>query len=267
MSLEQILKHLPFSPDCFEPGHVWLAGAGPGNLGSLTLDVVDAIANADAIVYDALVNADALNAAIDAELHFVGKRGGKVSATQGSINDLLISLARQKKRVLRLKGGDPYVFGRGGEEAMLLAQAGIPFRVLPGITAAFAALASAGIPATMRGTNRAIILATGHAPKSEGDVDWGALARTGQPVIVYMGLTNIAKISDALISGGMPPQTPASVIQSATTPDERILVATAATIAGQAVAEGFSSPALVIYGKIVSFRDELQSIIPIGVTQ
>ncbi len=258
MSLKRQLSRLPFRPVAFEPGHVWLAGAGPGNLGSLTLDVLDAIACADAIVYDALVNRDVLKITDGAELHFAGKRGGKVSAAQETINALLVRLAGENKRVLRLKGGDPYIFGRGGEEALMLAQAGIPFRVLPGITAAFAALASLDIPATMRGINRAIILATGHAPGSEGDVDWASLAKTGQPVIVYMGLTNIQKIAGALIEGGMSGDTPAAVVQSATTPEERIVVATASTIAGRVMKEGFASPALVIFGGIVSLREMLQ---------
>ncbi len=259
MSLERKIAKLPFKSVPFEPGHVWLAGAGPGNLGSLTLDVLDAVSRADAIVYDALVNPDILEIAQSAELHFAGKRGGRVSAAQETINQKLIGLARQKMRVLRLKGGDPYIFGRGGEEVKTLAEAGIPFRVLPGITAAFAALASADIPATMRGTNRAIILATGHAPGSEGDVDWASLARTNQPIIIYMGLSNIDKIANALISGGMSGDTPAAVIQSATTPDERTMVATVATIANRARQAGFASPALLIFGDIISLRAQLQA--------
>lgn len=258
MSLKSKLDNLPFVPVEFEPGHVWLAGAGPGSLGNLTLEVLDAISKADVIVYDALVNPDVLSLASGAELLFAGKRGGKVSAAQNAINDMLVNHARQGKRVLRLKGGDAYVFGRGGEEVLMLAGAGIPFRVLPGITAAFAALAAADIPATMRGLNRAIILATGHAPGSDGDVDWAALARTGQPVIVYMGVTNIAKIADALVQGGMPADAPAAIIQSATMDDQRILVATAATIANRAKAAGYAAPALIIFGDIVSLRQQLQ---------
>lgn len=259
MNLPSSLRRLPFQSLPFEPGEVWLVGAGPGNLGNLTLDALDAVSRADAIVYDALVNPDILKVADGAELHFAGKRGGKVSAAQESINQLLIRLAGEKKRVLRLKGGDPYIFGRGGEEVLMLARAGIPFRVLPGITAAFAALAESDIPATMRGTNRAVILATGHAPGGDGDVDWAALAKTGQPVIVYMGLTNIAKIADALLAGGMPRDLPTAAIQSATTPDRRILVATASTIANRVAAAGFSSPALLIFGDIVSIRGILHS--------
>src|SRR5690606_5079955 len=158
MSLTEAIARLAPQIAEFQPGHVWLAGAGPGNAGQLTLEVVAALAAADIVVYDALVDPSILSAAVDAELRFVGKRGGRKSARQDDITAELIVLARMGQRVLRLKGGDPYVFGRGGEEARALAQAGIPFRILPGVTSAFGALASAGIPATMRGLNKAVIL-------------------------------------------------------------------------------------------------------------
>ncbi len=258
MSLERAIARLaPTLPD-FHPGHVWLAGAGPGNAGSLTLDVVAAIASADAIVYDALVDASVLDAARPAvELHFAGKRGGQVSAAQDDITALLIALARKQHRVLRLKGGDPYVFGRGGEEALALARSGIPFRILPGVTSAFGALASAGIPATMRGLNKAIILATGHAAGEPDDLDWAALAATGQPIVVYMGLRNLERIASALLAGGLRATTPAAIVMAATTPGERILVSTLGAIAAEAQAQGFASPALIVIGEIVSMRAEL----------
>ncbi|MEX0345671.1 MAG: uroporphyrinogen-III C-methyltransferase [Rhizobiaceae bacterium] len=259
MSLDFQISQLPFQPAEFVPGHVWLAGAGPGSIGHLTLDVLDAVSKADVIIYDALVNPDILKLAKDAKLCFAGKRGGKVSAAQDAINEMLIGNARQNRRVLRLKGGDPYIFGRGGEEVFVLARAGIPFRVLPGITAAFAALAATDIPATIRGTNRAIILATGHAPGTDGDVDWTALAKTGQPIIVYMGLSNVDRIATELIAGGMAADTPAAIIQSATTNEERVLIATASTIAAEAGAGGYSSPALIVFGDIVALRSQLQT--------
>jgi len=159
--------------------------------------------------------------------------------------------------VLRLKGGDPYIFGRGGEEALALAHAGIAFRILPGVTSAFAALANAGIPATMRGFNKAITLATGHAAGTEDDLDWAALAKSGQPIVVYMGLKNLPEIASALISGGLAPSTPVAVIMAATTPVERVLVATLATVAERAEADGIVSPALIVVGDIVSLRAEL----------
>lgn len=259
MSLEQSLARLSPALPAFEPGHVWLAGAGPGAAGCLTLDVVSALAKADAIVYDALVDGSILAAARpDAKHHFVGKRGGDTrSARQDDITALIIHLAREKLRVLRLKGGDPYVFGRGGEEALALARAGVPFRILPGVTSAFAALANAGIPATMRGFNKAIVLATGHAAGTDDDLDWAALARTGQPIVVYMGLKNLVEIAAALVAGGLAASTPVAVIVAATTPAERVLVATLADVAGRAAAEGFVSPALIVVGDIVAMRAEL----------
>jgi len=241
MSLQSAIARLAEAMPAFQPGHVWLAGAGPGNAGSLTLDVISAIATADAIVYDALVDVTVLDMARDgAELHFAGKRGGRVSTAQDDITSLLIALARKQRRVLRLKGGDPYVFGRGGEEALALARAGIPFRILPGVTSAFGALANAGIPATMRGLNKAIILATGHAAGEDDDLDWAALAATGQPIVVYMGLRNLPRITAALIDGGLRTSTPAAVIMAATTPDERVLVSNLGAIAGQAEAQGYA---------------------------
>src|SRR5690606_21968186 len=140
------------------------------------------------VVYDALVQSCVLALADGADLVFAGKRGGRPSMHQDDITRLLIRLAGEKKRVLRLKGGDPYVFGRGGEEALALSAAGVPFRILSGVTSAFGALAAAGIPATMRGINKAITLATGHGAGTDDDLDWSALARLGQPIVIYMGL-------------------------------------------------------------------------------
>jgi uroporphyrin-III C-methyltransferase len=242
----------------FEPGHVWLAGAGPGSLGCLTLDVVAALAAADAVVYDALVDPAALRAAGRASLHFVGKRSGQPSTPQDEINARLIALARSGQRVLRLKGGDPNIFGRGGDEALALARAGVPFRVLPGVTSASAALAAARIPATQRGVSRALILATGHA--SADDLAWAALARTGQPIVIYMGLGALGAIAAALIDGGLPAATPAAVIASATCPDERVLVADLGSIAARAAEEAIRPPALIVVGAIVALRDELMAV-------
>src|SRR5277367_1552132 len=158
------------------PGHVWLAGAGPGDPGLLTLDALAGLQQADVVVHDALVDQRVLAlASKQARLEFAGKRGGKPSATQADISQRLVALARAGNRVLRLKGGDPFVFRRG-EEAMVLAAAGVPFRVIPGVTAGLAALAAAAIPATLRGTNRAVIFAAGHGADEE--FDWAPLART-----------------------------------------------------------------------------------------
>ncbi|MBP2562983.1 uroporphyrin-III C-methyltransferase [Neorhizobium galegae] len=238
----------------FEPGHVWLAGAGPGHPRYLTLEVADAIGKADMIVHDALVSEGVLSLAKTAELIFVGKRGGKPSVAQDDITGLLIELARKGRRVLRLKGGDPFVFGRGGEEAEALAKENIPFRILPGMTSALAALASANIPATMRGMSRAITLATGHAAGSPGDLDWKALAKTGEPIVVYMGVSTISTIARLLIEGGLSPDTPVAVLMAATTPDERSLTATLATVEAEVERQKFAAPALIVIGRIVSMQ-------------
>ncbi|HEV7435960.1 MAG TPA: uroporphyrinogen-III C-methyltransferase [Pseudorhizobium sp.] len=255
MSLIDKLASVSASSPAFEPGHVWLAGAGPGHPRHLTLEVADALSKADSIVYDALVSPDVLAFAADtAELRFAGKRGGKPSETQENIISTLIQLARSGKKVLRLKGGDPFVFGRGGEEAEALAVAKIPFRILPGMTSALAALASAHIPATMRGVSRSITLATGHAAGTEDDLDWRALAKLGEPIIVYMGLKMIGEISRLLMEGGMAAHTPVAVLMAATTPEERLLIANLATVETEVRHQGFAAPALIVIGDIVPMR-------------
>ena len=254
-TLAETISRLPFAPATLQPGHVWLAGAGPGGIGCLTLDVAHALGQADAVVYDALVDPALLEAAPDAALHFVGKRGGVPSPKQAEINALLVDLARQGRRVLRLKGGDPNMFGRGGEEALALVEAGVPFRFLAGVTSALGALADARIPATMRGLNKAIVFATGHS--ADDELDWAALARTGQPIVVYMGMSNIERITGALVAGGLSATTPAAVIMSATTPDETILVATLGGLAARVRAEAVGAPALIVVGDIVALRERL----------
>lgn len=260
MNLKDTVARLPIETEDFQPGHVWLAGAGPGGLDCLTLGVIAALGQADAIVYDALVNPEILDAC-DGERHFVGKRAGKPSVSQETINTLIVRLARQGKRVLRLKGGDPNIFGRGGEEALVLAQAGVPFRFLPGITSGLAALAQAGIPATMRGVNKAIILATGHAAGTNDDLDWAALAQTGQPLVIYMGVGNLASIVASLRAGGLAASVPVAILMAASTPKERLLVADLGTVVARAKAETVDAPALIVVGDIVAKRAELQEIL------
>jgi uroporphyrin-III C-methyltransferase len=259
MTLANAIARLPYQGPVFEPGHVWLAGAGPGSIGCLTLDVLHALSQADAIVYDALVDPQVLEAAPQASLHFAGKRGGSWRVAQDDTNALLVALAREGKRVLRLKGGDPNMFGRGGEEALELARAGIPFRFLPGLTAALGALAAANIPATMRGMNKAIVFATGHGAGPEDDVDWAALARAGQPIVVYMGVANLGRIADALMAGGLPGNTPAAVIMSATMPTERAVYGNLAGIERAARAADIAAPALIVIGEIVRMHDMIDA--------
>ena len=243
-----------------EPGHVWLTGAGPGDPGLLTLDALAGMAQADVIVHDALVDPRVLRlAGPQARLVFAGKRGGKPSADQADITQHLIAFARAGERVLRLKGGDPFVFGRGGEEASALATAGIPFRVIPGVTAGLAALSAAAIPATLRGINRALILAVGHG--REEDFDWAPLVRTGQPIVLYMAMHNLEQITAAMTASGLAPATPAAIIAAATTPAQRVLVSTVAELAATARAQGLEPPAIVVIGEIVNVRAQLMSVV------
>jgi uroporphyrin-III C-methyltransferase len=242
-----------------ESGHVWLAGAGPGDPGLLTLDALAGLAQAEVIVHDALVGDRVLALAnSQAKLEFAGKRGGRPSAQQADISRRLVELARANWRVLRLKGGDPCMFGRGGEEAIALAEAGIPYRIVPGVTAGLAALSAASIPATMRGVNQAVILATGHA---DGDFDWASLARTGQPIVIYMAMRNIEKITEALARGGMARNTPAAIIVAATTLEQHIIISTLGHLAEDVQKIGFAMPGLIVIGEIVTVRDRLLRLV------
>jgi uroporphyrin-III C-methyltransferase len=249
----------------FNPGEVWLAGAGPGDPGLLTLHAANALSQADVILYDALVHEAVLGLArADVTLEFAGKRGGKPSASQRDITERLIELARLNMRVLRLKGGDPFVFGRGGEEALGLVAAGVPFRVVPGITSGLAALSYATIPATTRDTNHGVIMVTGqYATGNERGLEWRALVRTQLPIILYMGMTRLAEIAAALIEAGAAADLPAAVVQDATTAAQRVLVTTLARVAEDAAAQGFGSPAIVAFGEMIRLREAL---VPFAVT-
>jgi uroporphyrin-III C-methyltransferase len=240
-------------------------GAGPGDPGLLTLDAMAALLQADVVVHDALVDARVLALARrGAQLQFAGKRGGKPSIAQEDISAQLIAFARRGLRVLRLKGGDPFVFGRGGEEMLALAAAAVSFRVIAGVTAGLGGLASAGIPATMRGVNQAIILATGHDPNEDGNIDWCALARTRQPIVLYMGLRNLDNIAAALMRGGLAPDTPAAVIASATLAQQCVLVSTLDSIGAAARAANLAAPTMVVIGDIVRTRQQLQDTVARG---
>jgi uroporphyrin-III C-methyltransferase len=247
---------LPALP-AFEPGWVWLVGSGPGDPGLLTLLAAHALSSADVIVYDALVDEGVLElAAPGAELIFAGKRGGKPSPKQPDISARLVRLAHEGHRVLRLKGGDPFVFGRGGEEALTLAAAGIPFRIVPGITAGIGGLAYAGIPATHRDTNHTVAFVTGHMAGGEvpDGIDWAALARGAQALIIYMALKHIEVITGHLIDGGLAPSTPVAVVSRAATRHQRVLETTLGEAAEAVAASGIEAPAIVAVGHIVSLR-------------
>jgi uroporphyrin-III C-methyltransferase len=239
------------------PGHVWLAGAGPGDPGLLTLDAFAGLSQADVVVHDALVDPRVLALARpQARLEFAGKRGGRPSADQADISNRLVALARSGNRVLRLKGGDPCVFGRGGEEAMTLAAAGVPFRIIPGLTAGLAGLTAAAIPATFRGINRAIVLAAGYGVDDDG-FDWVALARTCQPIVLYMAMHNLAKITGELMRGGLPASTPAAIVVAATMAEQRILVSTLSRVAADAQEHRLGTPAVIVIGDVVAVRERL----------
>ncbi len=243
----------------FVPGSVWLAGAGPGDPGLVTLHTALALQDADIIVYDALVSKPVLALAPEATpKEFAGKRGGKPSPSQADISLRLVQLARQGKRVLRLKGGDPFVFGRGGEEALSLVRAGIPFRIVPGVTAGIGGLAYAGIPLTHRHTNHAVTMVTGH--DANGDVtgiDWSAIAASTPVIVIYMALRLLRQIADALIGGGRSPGELVAVIASAAMPEQEVLITTLGNCADDAALSGIQPPAIVVVGEVVRLRDGL----------
>jgi uroporphyrin-III C-methyltransferase len=254
------LPGFPPMPD-FPPGEVWLAGAGPGDPRLLTLLALHAVSAADDIVHDALVDARVLALKRkDAELIPAGKRGGRPSPHQNEINEMLIERARRGRRVLRLKGGDPFVFGRGWDEAMALGAAGIRFRVIPGVTSGLAATALAGIPATTRETNHAIVLAAGHrAEDGRSAADWAALAKLGQPIILYMPMAQLAEIAKSLEEGGLATDTSAAMIESATTGMERVIESRLGTLAADAAKAGVRSPCIVVIGAVAGLRKHLLS--------
>jgi uroporphyrin-III C-methyltransferase len=253
-------ESFPSMPD-FPAGEVWLAGAGPGDPRLLTLLALHAVRTADEIVHDALIDPRVLALKRDdARLISAGKRGGQPSARQQEINGLLVERARAGRRVLRLKGGDPFVFGRGWDEVIALAEAGIRYRLIPGVTSGLAATALAGIPATTRETNHAVVLAAGHrADDDHSSADWEALARLGQPIILYMPMTQLPGITAALMNGGLAADTPAALLQSATTEDERCVESTLGRLVDDAHANGIASPAIVVIGSVVGLRHQVLS--------
>lgn len=241
------------------PGWVWLCGAGPGDPGLLTLHALNALRQADVIVYDALVGEGILEWAPQAEKIYAGKRGGKPSCNQRDISLRLVDLAREGKKVLRLKGGDPFVFGRGGEEAQTLVQHGVPIRIVPGITAGVGGLAYAGIPVTHRDVNQAVTFVTGHdaSGKAPDTLDWDAIARGSQVIVIYMGMKHIDTIAAALMAAGRSKDEPVAVVTSAATPEQRVLETTLEHAATDVAAQNFGPPAIVCVGRAVTLRQAL----------
>jgi uroporphyrinogen III methyltransferase/synthase len=239
-------------------GIVYLVGAGPGDPDLVTLAGARCLGTAEVVLYDALVQPAVLKLAPDAALEFVGKRGGEPSVPQERIVARMIQLARAGKRVVRLKGGDPFIFGRGGEEAAALAEAGVRFEVVPGVTAAVAAAATAGIPLTHRGLASAVAFVTGHEDpaKPQSDLDYDALARAGT-LVFYMGVRRLGEIAGRLIAAGMDPDTPAATVMNAALPSQRTATAPLSQIAAAAEAAGIAAPAITIVGPVAALRRQL----------
>jgi uroporphyrinogen III methyltransferase / synthase len=237
--------------------HVALVGAGPGDPGLLTLRAAELIRQADCIVHDYLVGPRILSLApAAATIHYVGKRGHNTSKSQGAINELLVECARRHQRVVRLKGGDPFVFGRGGEEAQVLAAAGIHFEVVPGITSGVAVPAYAGIPITHRAASASVAFVAGHLQDGPG-VDWKAYAAV-ETLVLYMGMQHLAEHCAALIAHGRSPDTPAASIQWGTLPQQRTVTGTLATLPGLVVQAGLGAPAITVVGDVVRFREDIR---------
>lgn len=240
-----------------KPGRVSLVGAGPGDPELITLRGLHALERADVVLYDRLVAKEILrHARADAELISVGKRCGSHSKSQEEINRLLVDLASSGKHVVRLKNGDPFVFGRGGEEVDVLAAAGIPFEVVPGVTAALGAGAYCGLPLTLRGVSSSVTFVTGHEDPTKGrsDVDWALLARTGSTLVVYMAMAHQEEVVSRLIASGLPANTPAAVVCWATLPEQICLTAPLEQIPELVRARGLTPPSLMIIGHVVDYE-------------
>ena len=243
-----------------EPGWVWLVGAGPGDAGLLTLHGLNAIQQADVIVYDALVGEDILQwARPGAQVDYAGKRGGKPSPKQRDISLKLIEYAQAGKRVLRLKGGDPFVFGRGGEEAQTLVQAGVPFRIVPGISAGIGGLAYAGIPVTHRDVNQAVTFVTGHdaSGNAPSAVNWRALAESSPVIVCYMSMKTLPNITKSLMDGGRDGTEPVAIVTNATHPNQHVLETTLAKAVKDVETAQLSPPAIICIGRVALMRQTL----------
>ena len=257
-SAEAMLFSLLESESPEQAGEVYLVGAGPGDPDLLTFRALRLMQKADVVVYDNLVSRPVLEMTRrDATRIFVGKKRDNHTMPQEEINELLVRLAKQGKRVVRLKGGDPFIFGRGGEEIETLAGDGILFQVVPGITAASGVSTYAGIPLTHRDHAQSCVFVTGHLKDGSMNLDWDALARPKQTIVVYMGLHGLATLCTELIAHGLPDSTPAAIVQQGTTQNQRVITGTLATLPGVAQVEKLQAPTLIIVGGVVTLREKL----------
>ena len=240
-------------------GEVFLVGTGPGDPDLLTVKAHRLIREAEVVLYDNLVSEEIMALVPPAaERIYVGKKRADHAMRQEAINELLVSLAHMGRRVLRLKAGDPFIFGRGGEEIETLSASGVRFEVVPGITAALGAAAYAGIPLTHRDHAQSCVFVTGNTQDGELNVDWAAIVRPRQTVVIYMGFQNLDELCRELVAHGLPPRTPAAMVQQATTSAQRVVSADLATLAQRAREAGLKPPTLIIVGEVVRLRERLE---------